>query len=203
MAIVGRITTGEVFALSGLFLNVMAPMSEIHRLLDEGHETSLLVGDLLDLMAEPIDPSFATKEVHPSVVVRNKPVIVAEGLCVEYRTPRKERRWALQGISLAIQHGETIGIAGRSGSGKTTFLKVLLRLVHPHDGNLLICGKPIENVSRAEIGDYSATSGNAIRFFRFDRREHRLWRSGSVAGRYPPRGRMANLHDDICRIPGG
>jgi ATP-binding cassette, subfamily B, bacterial len=204
LAIIGRMSVGGVFALSLLFLNVMAPMSELHRLLDEGHETSLLVGDLLELMAEPADPSFATKEVRAPVVVRSQPVIVAENLRVEYRTPREERRWALQGISLAIQHGETIGIAGRSGSGKTTFLKVLLRLVHPHDGSLSVCGKPIDELSRAEIGRLFGYVGQSPFVF-----------SGSIAQNIAygaPEAsladirrvaEMANLHDDICEMPGG
>ena len=81
----GRITTGEVFTFSMLFLSVMAPMSELHRLLDEGHETSLLVGDLLDLMAEPVDQSFSTKPNARHNGADNasarRPAIVAESIC--------------------------------------------------------------------------------------------------------------------------
>jgi ATP-binding cassette subfamily B protein len=44
---------GDVLTFSILFLSVMAPLNEIHRVIDEGHESSLRVGDLLHMLAEP------------------------------------------------------------------------------------------------------------------------------------------------------
>src|SRR5262249_47038326 len=43
LAAVGTITYGDIFAFSLLFVNVMAPLSEVHRLIDEAHESSLHV----------------------------------------------------------------------------------------------------------------------------------------------------------------
>ena len=204
MAILGRITIGDVLTFSMLFLSVMAPMSELHRLLDEGHETSLLVGDLLDLLAEPTDPSFATKEGRTAALARNRPIIVTENLRVEYRTEQDERRWALQGISLAIRHGETIGIAGRSGSGKTTFLKVLLRLIHPYDGSLSIGGIPIDALSRAEIGRLFGYVGQSPFVFSGSISDNIAYgRPGATAADIRRVAEMANLHEDICQMPGG
>ncbi|HEX4000787.1 MAG TPA: ABC transporter ATP-binding protein [Pirellulales bacterium] len=204
MAILGRITTGDVLTFSMLFLSVMAPMSELHRLLDEGHETSLLVGDLLELLAEPVDPSFATQDKQAAAALRNRPVIVAENLRVEYRTKQDQHRWALQGISLAIRHGETIGIAGRSGSGKTTFLKVLLRLVHPCDGKLLIGGMPVDAVSRAEIGRLFGYVGQSPFVFSGTITDNIAYGSKSISPVEIRRvAEMANLHEDICQMPGG
>ncbi len=219
LAILGRISTGAVFALSMLFLSVMSPMSELHRLLDEGHETSLLVGDLLELMAEPIDQSFFTKPMTAKAtngadngaaatpvpaLIRRRPVIVAQDLHVEYRTPRDERRFALQGISLAITHGETIGVAGCSGSGKTTFLRALLRLVHPSDGQLIIGGMPIESVSRAEIGRLFGYVGQSPFVFSGTVADNIAYGSTSATADDIRRvAEMAHLHEDICQMPGG
>ena len=58
LAINGRVSFGDVLIFSILFLNVMAPLSEIHRILDEGHEASLRVGDLLEMLHQPVDRSF-------------------------------------------------------------------------------------------------------------------------------------------------
>ena len=54
----GGIKAGEIITFSMLYLNVMAPLNEIHRFIDEAHESSLRVGDLLGLLAEPLDRSF-------------------------------------------------------------------------------------------------------------------------------------------------
>jgi branched-chain amino acid transport system ATP-binding protein len=46
----------------------------------------------------------------------------------------------LRGVSLAIQPGETIGLMGRNGMGKTTLIRTLLGLVRPRRGQVLIDG---------------------------------------------------------------
>ena len=58
LAVRGSIEIGDVLTFSMLFLGVMTPLAEIHRVLDEGHECSLQVGKLLELLAEPQDRSF-------------------------------------------------------------------------------------------------------------------------------------------------
>ena len=49
--------------------------------------------------------------------------------------------WALQNVSLAIQHGEVVGVIGRNGAGKTTLLKVLSRITEPTRGWACIRGR--------------------------------------------------------------
>ncbi|HEX4590899.1 MAG TPA: ABC transporter ATP-binding protein, partial [Gemmataceae bacterium] len=148
----GRIEFGDIWTFSLLFLNVMTPLAEVHRVLDEGHECSIQVGILMDLLAEPVDRSFAAAEhVEPSLV-DGKPVLIVEDLHVVYGTPHGRQRTALAGVDLVVRHGETVGVAGRSGSGKTTWLKTLLRLAHPTSGRVLIGDVPLESVSREAIG---------------------------------------------------
>ena len=149
----GRIAGGDICMFSVLFLNVMAPLNEVHRFIDEAHESSLRVGDLIDLLREPVDRSFnAGRPRRAAASTLGDPVFVAEGLEVEFRTPGGEPRPALDGLSMTIRHGETIGVAGRSGCGKTTWLRVLMRLVHPSGGSATLGGVPLERVSREAIG---------------------------------------------------
>ena len=54
----GQILFGDILMFSVLYLNVMAPLNEIHRFIDEAHESSLKVGDLVDMLAQPVDRSF-------------------------------------------------------------------------------------------------------------------------------------------------
>src|SRR5207253_1865372 len=80
-----------------------------------------------------------------------EPVIVVEDLRAEYTTPKGERKRALDGISLSIEHGETIGIAGPSGCGKSTWVKCLLRLTHPSTGRVIFGGVPLDSLGRADL----------------------------------------------------
>lgn len=62
----------------------------------------------------------------------------------------EDREWALKDINLEINQGETVAIVGGPGSGKSTFIKLLLRLYDPQKGSVLIDGR--------EIGEYSSNS---------------------------------------------
>ncbi len=148
----GQGQIGDVMKYSLLFLSVMTPLAEIHRVLDDGHESSIQVGILLDLLAEPIDRSFEPKACREPCLDGTVPAIAVENLHMVYRTPDGRERPALAGVSLTVKHGETVGVAGRSGAGKSTWLRVLLRLAHPTKGLVLVGGVPLEEVSREAIG---------------------------------------------------
>ena len=58
---------------------------------------------------------------------------------------------ALKGISFTVQAGEFVTIMGSSGSGKTTLLNILGCLDKPTDGNYLLDGVEVKNLSRNEL----------------------------------------------------
>lgn len=64
---------------------------------------------------------------------------------VEYQIDIRPVRPILSGISLKINHGETIALLGRSGSGKTTMLKLINRLRNCTSGDLLVEGQDVRN----------------------------------------------------------
>jgi ATP-binding cassette subfamily B protein len=200
----GRITFGDVLAFSILFLNVMAPLSEVHRVLDEGHEASLRVGDLLEMLSEPIDRSFAVKAEHDVRLVPGQPVVEIDGLCVEYECSTGQRVRALDGLSLTIRHGETIGIAGRSGGGKSTWIKVLLRLIHPCGGHVRVAGLPLAEVSRADVGRLFGYVGQVPFVFSGTIAENITYGNpGATAEDVRRAAELAHLHDEIMAMPGG
>jgi ATP-binding cassette subfamily B protein len=70
LAVTGRTSFGAILTFSGLFLSVMTPMAEVHRILDEGHEASLRVGDLIEMLSQPVDVSYRTATRRSSRSIR-------------------------------------------------------------------------------------------------------------------------------------
>jgi len=60
------------------------------------------------------------------------------GLFDKHKRETLEEFWALRGVSASIGHGEAVGVVGRNGSGKSTFLKVVAGLHRPTSGRLLM-----------------------------------------------------------------
>jgi ATP-binding cassette subfamily B protein len=188
-----------------LFLNVMAPLNEVHRFMDEAHESSLRVGDLIGLLTVPIDRSFRTPDTAASpTLAPGESVFASEGLRVEFPAPGGPARRALNGLTIAIRHGETIGVAGRSGCGKTTWLRTLMRLAHPCGGQATLGGVPLEAVTRRAIGElvgyvgqspfvFAGTVAKNIAYGCPDATDEDIRRAAE----------MACIHDEVMLMPGG
>lgn len=204
LAAQGQITIGSIAALSGLYLGVMAPLKEVHRILDDAHESSIRVGDLMQMMKEPLDDSYVTRTLRPPTITGEVPVILVENLSMQYRTPDGRLKQALDDVSLAVRRGETIGAAGPAGSGKSTWLKIVMRLVHPTHGLVLLGGEPIQAISREDIGRligyvsqipfvFAGTVAQNIAYGIENASQEDIERAA----------KLASIHDVILAMPGG
>src|SRR5437870_797452 len=58
---------------------------------------------------------------------------------------------AVDGVTLELRQGETLGLVGESGCGKSTLARCLIRLYDPTAGKIEICGTQIATMSQTEL----------------------------------------------------
>ncbi|GAA4045823.1 ATP-binding cassette domain-containing protein [Arthrobacter methylotrophus] len=79
------------------------------------------------------------------------PIIELKDVRKTFRTPQGLPVKAVDGISLAVERGETLGIIGESGSGKSTLGRLILRLIEADSGTILLEGEDIRALSKAQL----------------------------------------------------
>jgi ATP-binding cassette subfamily B protein len=152
MASRGLISTGDILVYAILFTNITTPLREIHTILDEASEYSIQVNDLYNILHQPLDVSFAEEEPTAKLEATvGKAAVSVKDLSFAY--PGTDPVTTLDGVSLTIKQGESIGIAGASGCGKTTFIHILLRLIHGYTGEVSLFGEGLETISRQELAE--------------------------------------------------
>ena len=66
------------------------------------------------------------------------PILKIENVYYKYKSQKK---WALEKVNISVEQGETILVVGEIGSGKTTLIKMMLRLLKPSQGSLYLNGQ--------------------------------------------------------------
>ena len=199
----GEIAFGKVLTFSILFTNIMRPLKDVHRILDETYDSSIQVSVLLQMLNQPVDASYGVVTLRQPKLDGSIPLLECRDLVVDYSTPTGPRR-VLDGMTLAIRQGETIGIAGRSGSGKSTWLRCVLRLLHPTSGEVLVGGVPIGVLSREDIGNSIGYVSQVPFVFSGTVRENIAYGCGAVSlEQVTQAAQQAHIHEEILEMPQG
>ncbi len=93
---------------------------------------------------------------------KERPIIAMDDVSKHYQTGVE----ALKGISLQIRQGEFVFVVGKSGSGKSTFIKLLLKELDPTSGKLYIAGRMVNKLKRKQVPLYRRNIGVVFQDFR-------------------------------------
>ncbi|MFT4163881.1 MAG: ABC transporter ATP-binding protein [Microlunatus sp.] len=141
----GRITSGEVLAFIFLVTLFVGPLQNGVRIITEMQNAlagwKRVIG-ILDTPVDLEDPGEAGIPLpHGAIGVH------CEGVSFGYG----DGRLALCDVSLDIRTGSRIAVVGETGSGKSTFVKLLARLVDPTGGTVLLNGVDLRAVAKKEL----------------------------------------------------
>ena len=165
----GAIEAGVIIAALQYFtmiINATTGITRIFIMWTRGEASAKRVASVLEL---PVDMA-----VEPAVEAEeNAPHIEFKNVTFSYTGVGKN----LENLSFALQHGQTLGILGGTGSGKSTILNLLMRLYDVDGGQILLDGKDIKTIPEPELrkkfgivfqNDFvtEGTIAHNIRFFR-------------------------------------
>lgn len=85
---------------------------------------------------------------------------------VSFKYPKAEK-YALKNLSLKLKAGERLAVVGLNGAGKSTFIKLLLRLYEPTEGEILLNGRNINEFSRKSYYNIFAPVFQDVELFAF------------------------------------
>jgi len=164
-----------------LFQRGMASMKRLHEVWSVDAGTSAFLG------------SSGSSERRPLRGTPRHPEAPEELLRIRHLTFSYGHRPVLRDIDLTVEHGQTIGIVGRTGSGKSTLLLLITRAFEPPPGTIFIAGRPIETIPMRELREwigmvpqetflFSESIAENIRFGRADATDAEVDEAADQAG---------------------
>ncbi len=85
----------------------------------------------------------------------NNKLVEIKNLKKYFKIDKQRELWAVDGISFDIYRGETLGLIGESGCGKTTLGRIIIRLYGANEGQVIYNGKAIHSMNNDELKDFT------------------------------------------------
>ena len=192
----GRISIGTFVLMNTYVLQIVRPvemlgsavqalahgMANLHKMLDLFREKS-----------EDLAKGYSAPLTGPGALEFSK-------VSVSYRSDRA----ILKEVSFRAPAGKTLGIVGHSGSGKSTIVRLLTRLIEPDSGRILLDGAPIAEVSLTRLRESIAVvPQDTILFNDTIAFNIAFGKAGSTREEVEAAARLAHLHDFIMSLPEG
>lgn len=192
-----KMTIGTLVMFSMLIQRLLWPLTRLGTTLDDyqrAKASARRTFGVLDTPSRIRDPEH--------------PVTLSAGGCgVAFRDVRF--RYArggdvLKGLSFEVRDGETVGIAGATGAGKSTLVKLLLRLYDVTDGQVLLDGRDVRSVKLADLRRRIALVSQDVYLFHGTIRENIAYGLEDVSEDAVRRAaEIAHFHDFVATLPDG
>lgn len=137
---------GKIIAFLSYFtiiLNAMMMISRLFMIYSKGAASAKRIEEILETPVEPVpgDPAPRTSEYH----------VEFQDVSFSYNKAEGKTRDDLSEVSFALRRGQTLGIIGPTGSGKSTIVSLLMRFYDADAGEIRIGGRRIEGIPEEEL----------------------------------------------------
>lgn len=194
----GKNTIGEFVLYITLQNMAYHPLSQLSIIFPRLRRNLARAERLFHILDEPVrvtdKPAAAELPPFSSEIVFND---------VSFRY-HEQSRWAVQNLNVVIPKGTTIALMGRSGSGKTTFINLLLRSYDPERGAILVDGNDLRDIQHESLLRQIAVVPQEVDLFSRTIRENIAYgRPGADQSEIMEAAKTALAHDFIMRTERG
>lgn len=196
MAVNGEIDPGDFPAYLMYIAMIVWPMRQLGRIVSDFGKTTVSLDRLDGIDLELSEHEYDSQE-KPEIVGK----VEFENVSFQFEDDEKA---LLKGISFTVNKGETVAIVGRTGSGKSTLINLMVRLLDYQGGSIKFDGNDIRNINKKHLREnvgiimqepflYSRTVYDNIGIMDKNANQERIYQAASIA----------SVHEDISNFEEG
>ncbi len=140
----GEITIGIYAAVIGFAGNIIWPMRQLGRIVGDFSKATVAVTRLNEILSKPDEYVNDHASGKPEI----KGDVTFEHVSFKFEDSTYNQ---LEDIDFHVNRGETIAIVGKTGSGKSTLMNLLVRLLDHQEGRILLDGVPLKDIEKHHL----------------------------------------------------
>ena len=143
----GTLTTGELTSLFTYIMSILMSLmmlSMVFVMLTQSAASAKRVAEVIEEQPDIVNPANGIMEVQDGSICFRQ-------VRFDYSKEQKHRRSALYNVNLDIKSGETIGVIGGTGSGKSSLVNLACRLYDPTQGAVWVGGRDVKDYDLAAL----------------------------------------------------
>ncbi len=187
---------GELLEFNGYFTSIIWPVMAMSMLIDmtsRGKASLNRISELLDAKPDVVDGTSVenVQHIRGDIEFKNLDFMYPDG---DYNV--------LENINFKINAGENVGIIGKTGSGKTTIVDLILRVYNVPDGTLFIDGRDVNTIPIKTLRNFCAYVPQD-NFLFSDTIENNIAfsRDASSSDEVVRAAKLSDVHDNISEFP--
>lgn len=192
----GQMTVGDFVLVNTYMLQAIRPLEMLGNAAQGLSHGMAMIRMMLDVFHEKTEPSVHTNDAP----LTGPGALEFDQVHFSYQ----ENRQVLKNISFKVPAGKTLGIVGASGAGKSTIVRLLVRLTEPDSGEILLDGASTRDLSLTQLRHaiavvpqdtvlFNNTIAHNIAFGKF----------GATEAEVQAAARLAHLHEFVTSLPEG